>query len=81
MLLRNPDLADSPELEEDAARLNNLPAEAIEELRAYLQRLLNGETSSDPACVWLDRPTNACRYYDHRPSIWREFFHSPQNQL
>ena len=27
----------------------------------------------DAPCSWLDRTTNRCRHYDHRPSVCREF--------
>ena len=58
MLLSQPAMMDEPELfDGDVERLQNLPAEAIEELREYIERLLNDEKRHDSVCLWLDRNT------------------------
>ena len=64
---------EDPEWEDDVERLRNLPAEATQEIRDYLQRLLSGQTADDPVCIWYDPATHGCRYYDHRPSTCRDF--------
>ena len=79
MLLSQPDLMEQPELfDGDVERFQNLPEEAIGELRDYLQRLLAGETNGDSVCLWLDPATKQCRHYDLRPSICRDLERNSQ---
>ena len=74
MLLSSEQMMEEAELfAEDVKRIKALPTEAIEQLRSYLQRLLNGEELQDPACIWLNRETNRCRYHEYRPLICRDF--------
>lgn len=57
----------------DVELLQNLPGVAHDERRTHLAKLLTGDSSDDPACIWLDRNTKRCRYHEQRPSICREF--------
>ena len=58
---------------EDLERLEQLPEEAMQELRSYIAAILDGKKSDDPSCIWLDRESLQCRYHEHRPSICRKF--------
>ena len=62
MLLQTPELGegDSP-VADDLRRLKQLPAEAIDELRTYLARLLAGDKREDEVCIWLNRETKQCQ--------------------
>ena len=74
LLLSSKEMMDNADLfDEDVARLRNLPHEPLAELKRYLELLLAGEWPEDPACIWLDRKTMKCRYYEYRPMICREF--------
>ncbi len=74
MLLSSQELMNNAELfAEDVERLHQLPPEALMELRAYISQILSGQVRDDPACIWLDRETSRCRYYEHRPMICRDF--------
>lgn len=58
--------------EEDAARFAALPEEARRSLEEYLaNRIRGGRHIDEPACIWLDLETKACRFYEHRPNICR----------
>ena len=73
MLLSSPELMDDAEMfADDVARLRNLPAEAMKELRDYLKDLLGGRGRPDDFCIWLDRSTKQCRFHEHRPMICRD---------
>lgn len=58
----------------DVRRFAKVPAEAKAEIEAYRKALIAGtvEGNGDGPCCWLDRSTNRCRWYEHRPSICRE---------
>ena len=77
MLLNSPEMlqeaAGSDEFGADVERLTILPDEAMNELRIYLKKLLNGETDADSPCIWFDLDTRKCRFHEYRPSTCREF--------
>jgi uncharacterized protein len=58
---------------DDTERFEALPAEALEILRQYKSDLLANRVTCDGPCVWLDRETKRCRFYEHRPQICRDF--------
>jgi Fe-S-cluster containining protein len=57
-----------PEDTGDIRRLLHLPDDA---LAAILDRLEDEHV--DRPCCWLDMETMRCRWYEHRPSICRDF--------
>lgn len=59
--------------EEDVERFQNLPPEALRELKTYLSFLKRGTTKGETPCIWYDKNTRGCRYYEHRPNICRDF--------
>ena len=59
--------------EEDAARIDEIPADALAVIQDYARKLGSGEVSGEGACCWLDQQTLRCRWYDHRPQICRDF--------
>ena len=72
MLLANPQMMDNPgPFAEDVERLRLLPQAAINELRAYLDDVLKKVHRPDEVCIWLNRETKQCRYYDLRPGVCR----------
>ena len=74
MLLSSQQMMDEAELfAEDVKRLKALPEDATQELREYIEQLLNRNEPDNPACIWLDQKTMRCRYHEHRPMICRDF--------
>jgi len=64
MLLSSPELIDEVELfAADVERLMNLPDEAMNELREYMQRLLSSASSDGEPCIWLDLQSMRCRFH------------------
>ena len=63
--------------DEDWFRAKNLPTDALAILLDYRTRLMDGQvdhsSGGDPPCCWLNMETKACRFYDHRPQICRDF--------
>jgi Fe-S-cluster containining protein len=57
---------------EDVKRVRNLPDEATESLAEYLLSPVMQPLYFSP-CIWLDQSTMRCRFYEHRPSICRDF--------
>ncbi len=58
---------------EDAERIAALPEEAKEiyvHAKAAVER---GEHDDNGPCCWLDPVTRACRWYEYRPQVCREF--------
>ena len=55
--------------QDDIERVRNLPEQARVELDAYMQT----EMKDGQPCIWLDLDTRRCRFYEHRPSICRDF--------
>ena len=58
--------------EEDVERFNQLPTKARVEIKKYADRLKSQPPRSDGPCIWLDRESKQCRYYEHRPNICRD---------
>jgi len=60
-------------LPDDYERFVMMPADAKAEINDYIDRLENELTSGGGPCCWLDIETRRCRWYQHRPSICRDF--------
>jgi Fe-S-cluster containining protein len=56
----------------DNERVETLPADAINVLLDYWEKLKRGEVDGDGPCCWLDQETNRCRFYEFRPQICRD---------
>jgi Fe-S-cluster containining protein len=73
----SPHFALEPSFEEDAARLEQLPPEALALLEGYLAARRPLPTQPGPAdeglCVWYDEAAGNCRFYEWRPSTCRLF--------
>lgn len=65
-----------PDWTGDRERFAALPDAAIQAIQDRIQaiqdRIDSGEYG-DLLCCWLDAETLRCRWYEHRPSICREF--------
>ena len=59
--------------EEDIARVDQIPAEALAVIEDYSLKLGSGEVSGEGPCCWFDQQTRKCRWYEHRPQICRDF--------
>jgi Fe-S-cluster containining protein len=61
--------------EEDFERYGKLPPDARATIVEHLEKLKSGERgrNGDQPCIWLDPKTMGCRFYEHRPSICRNF--------
>ena len=59
--------------EQDYERLRTLPPAALAELKAHFQALQSHQVRSGEPCIWFDRTQLACRFYEHRPSVCRDF--------
>jgi len=73
MLLSLPEMLEAEEFAEDARRLKQLPEDTLNELRLYLEQVLEGNEPEDQACLWLDRQTMKCRHHEYRPVACRDF--------
>jgi len=69
----NSDFAADPSFAADAARLATLPPEAAALLGEYLAATAAGRLATTGVCVWFDRASKGCRFYDWRPSTCRVF--------
>jgi Fe-S-cluster containining protein len=59
---------------DDAARVKALPADLRAELDSYIDRAArSGGHAEIEQCLWLDRSTRQCKYYNLRPQICRDF--------
>ena len=56
---------------EDWQRFQTLPLSARIELEDYMADLMAERVSGEGPCIWLDRKTKQCRWYEHRPGICR----------
>ena len=54
----------------DHERFNCLPLEAKQLIAIYLD---TEDRDKEAPCVWLDRDTMRCKFYEHRPHICRDF--------
>ena len=74
MLLSSTEIpTDAGVFAEDIDRLNSMPKQLVDELRAYVEDLLAGIERDDKACIWLDHESRRCRHHEYRPSICRDF--------
>lgn len=51
----------------DNSEVKDLPQELKDELLRYKP------SKTDHVCIWFDKQTKGCKYYEHRPSICRDF--------
>lgn len=61
---------------EDERRFHDAPQEAQDLVFAYYDRIENlphGEEIPEGPCCWFDAESRRCRFYEHRPSVCREF--------
>jgi Fe-S-cluster containining protein len=49
----------------------NLPQHLREEVNQYVDGLESDDLGQP--CIWLDRETNQCKHYEHRPQMCRDF--------
>ncbi len=55
-------------------RVAALPAEARQLIEEYIADVDAGrKEETDNPCVWLDMETRACRFYEYRPRVCRDF--------
>lgn len=59
--------------EEDVARCLALTGEAKRTLDEYCAWLVASRPKGERPCIWFDPATRACRHYDDRPNICRDF--------
>lgn len=58
---------------EDAVWFDASPYIAKYILRSYFDNVEDDSVSGDGPCCWLDMETKQCRFYEHRPSVCRDF--------
>lgn len=56
----------------NSLRPDDLPAELIEEIDEHFQGLARGEEPQE-YCLWFDPERRACRHYQWRPQICRDY--------
>tara|TARA_Y100000034_G_C6610007_1_gene265625 strand:- start:254 stop:553 length:300 start_codon:yes stop_codon:yes gene_type:complete len=54
----------------DYDRLAGAPDEALRLLADYMET----DMQDGQPCIWLDQSTQRCKFYEHRPSICRDFY-------
>lgn len=58
--------------DDDLKRFHAMPVEAMQELREYRLRLMNGQGHPNKmVCLWFDEQTRKCKHYDLRPDVCR----------
>lgn len=61
-------------LDEDEQRwYATMPPEALQAIEVYSEWVDSDDFRDAQPCCWLNQETGACRWYEHRPWICRDF--------